>query len=179
MVHATRNVPPLAASGARDGEEAAEILSARALHGARPRRTAYIDAAWRRCTEMYRLDPGGRPVPEHIGGTALKHRREALALFERVGWGEMRRLFEQLNQQIVQPNSVSARFALMLVDAEATILEVLTNPASAQTRRKPICGRAFFGMNGMSAPTGPAPACMIAAPGWCIGMTIFSAATAK
>jgi transcriptional regulator of acetoin/glycerol metabolism len=131
MVHATRNAPPLAASGARDGEEAAEILSARALHGARPRRTAYIDAAWRRCTEMYRLDPGGRPVPEHIGGTALKHRREALALFERVGWGEMRRLFEQLNQQIVQPNSVAARFALMLVDAEATILEVLTNPASA------------------------------------------------
>lgn len=78
---------------------------------------------------MYRLDPEGRPVPEHIGGAALKHRHEALAAFELVGAGEMRRLFEQLNQQIVQPNSVSPRFALMLVDAEATVLEVLTNPA--------------------------------------------------
>ena len=131
MVHVKRSVPPLAA-GVDEDEETAGMLSAPAgPHDPARRRVAYIDAAWRRCTEMYRLDPEGRPVPEHIGDTALKHRREALALFELVGWGEMRRLFEQLNQQIVQPNRVSPRFALMLVDAEATILEVLTNPVSA------------------------------------------------
>ena len=89
-------------------------------------REAYIDAAWRRCREEYRLDPDIFPAQEHIGGVALKHRREALALFEQVGRSEMRRLFAQMKQHIPM-SVVSPRFVLMLTDADAMILEVFTD----------------------------------------------------
>ena len=129
MIHAKRNVPPFADAGAGGPAQKSEILSTPEAD-TNPRRAAYIDAAWQRCTELYQLDPAGRPMPEHIGTTALKHRHEALALFELVGRGEMQRLFEQLNQQIVQPSSASPRFMLMLVDAEATILDVFATHAT-------------------------------------------------
>ncbi len=95
-------------------------------------REAYIDAAWRRCLEEYRLDPDIFPAQEHIGGVALKHRREALALFERVGRSEMRRLFAQMKQHIPM-SVVSPRFVLMLTDADATILEVFTDRTDTES----------------------------------------------
>jgi transcriptional regulator of acetoin/glycerol metabolism len=95
-------------------------------------REAYIEAAWRRCVEEYRLDPDRLPTQEHIGGAALKHRREALALFELVGRGEMQRLFEQLKQQALS-SMASPRFVLMLADADATILEVFTDASDTAT----------------------------------------------
>jgi sigma-54 dependent transcriptional regulator, acetoin dehydrogenase operon transcriptional activator AcoR len=133
MIHAKSDVPPFVDARAGGASEPSEVaLVPEMTRDMALRRAAYIDAAWRRCTELYQLDPAGQPAPEHIGGAALKHRREALALFELVGRGEMQRLFDQLNQQIVQPSSASPRFVLMLVDAEATILDVLATPGTLE-----------------------------------------------
>jgi len=95
-------------------------------------REAYIDAAWRRCVEEYRLDPEVLPAQEYIGGPALKHRRESMALFERVGRGEMRRLFDEI-QQHAQFSLADSRFVLMLADADATIMEVFSDTSDTAT----------------------------------------------
>jgi len=117
-------------------------------------REAYIDAAWRRCVEQYRLDPHSKPRAEHIGDVALQHRREALSLFQRVGRAEMRRLQDQISQQIVQPRLSTPRFALMLVDERATVLETLSDPTmeayAAECDMRPgfVWDEAHAGSNG-------------------------------
>lgn len=100
---------------------------------AQSQREAYIDAAWLRCVEKYQLDPDVLPAQEHIGGTALKCRLEALASFQLAGRGEMQRLLEQMKQQAMQLSVVLPRFVMMLTDADATILEVLTDPTDSAT----------------------------------------------
>ena len=94
-------------------------------------REAYIDAAWQRCVEDYRLDPNGLPAPEHVGASVLKQRRGSAALFELVGRGELQRLLKQLNQH-ARFSVASPSFVLMLTDADATILEVFHDTADTE-----------------------------------------------
>ncbi len=94
-------------------------------------REAYIDAAWQRCVEDYRLDPNVLPAPEHVGASALKQRRGSAALFELVGRGELKRLFQLLDQQ-ARFSKVSPGFVLMLTDTDATILDVVYDTTSPE-----------------------------------------------
>ena len=94
-------------------------------------REAYIDAAWQRCVEDYRLDPNGLPAPEHVGASALKQRRESTALFELVGRSELQRLFKQLDQH-ARFSMAAPSFVLMLTDADATILEVIHDTTATE-----------------------------------------------
>jgi transcriptional regulator of acetoin/glycerol metabolism len=97
-------------------------------------REAYIEAAWQRCRDEYRLDPDQPPPGEHIGGTALKLLREERGLFERVGRVEMHRLLGQINHQVTQSAGAS-RYVLMLADASGAILDAFTDNANTDDAR--------------------------------------------
>ncbi|MCU4159813.1 sigma-54-dependent Fis family transcriptional regulator [Acidiphilium sp. AL] len=115
---------------------APEGLASGGRPGDRPLlREAYIEAAWKRCHDDYRLDPHSAPSGEHIGGTALKHRREELALFERVARVEMHRLFGQISHQVAQSQTAASRYVLLLTDAAGTVLDVFTDNANAEAAR--------------------------------------------
>jgi transcriptional regulator of acetoin/glycerol metabolism len=97
-------------------------------------REAYIEAAWQRCRDEYRLDPDRPPPGEHIGGAALKLLREERGLFERVGRVEMHRLLGQINHQVTQAAAAS-RYVLMLADASGAILDAFTDNANTDSAR--------------------------------------------
>ena len=94
--------------------------------GATSRREAYIEAAAWRCREEYKLDPAALPHSEHIGGAALQRRHEELALFERVGRPEMRRLFGELAR---------TDHLLLLTDETGTILEICADATNIALAR--------------------------------------------
>ncbi|MDD2861775.1 MAG: sigma-54-dependent Fis family transcriptional regulator [Acidiphilium sp.] len=116
-------------------------------------RAAYIEAAWQRCRDEYRLDPDRPPPGEHIGGAALKRLREERGLFERVGRVEMHRLHGQIEQQVTQ-SAAGSRYVLMLADASGALLDVFTDNANADHARNAnmapgfLWGERHAGVNG-------------------------------
>ena len=107
--------------------------SSRAASGSAGRED-YIEAAWRRCRDDYRLNPEAPPAAVHVGGAALRQIREEHALFERLGRVEMHRLLGQISQQVAQ-SATASRYVLMLTDADGTVLDVFTDAANAERAR--------------------------------------------
>ena len=84
-----------------------------------PATEPYIVAAWERCLNDYRLEPGGDPRSERVDNSTLEERRAQLGPLAQIVRAEMRRLFGQI---------APSHYLLLFTDADGLILERMCEP---------------------------------------------------
>ncbi|MBS7457860.1 sigma-54-dependent Fis family transcriptional regulator [Coralloluteibacterium stylophorae] len=80
----------------------------------------HVARSWSRCLEDFGLEPGGRRAAAVLEAAAVRARQERFGALLDVARAEMESLYEQI---------AGSGYAVILSDADATILATLTDPA--------------------------------------------------
>jgi transcriptional regulator of acetoin/glycerol metabolism len=79
-----------------------------------------VASSWARCVKEYGIEPRVRGAHAVLDGSALKERQQRLGEMLRVAHAEMENLYEQI---------AGSGYAVILTDAQGTILSAVTDPA--------------------------------------------------